>query len=902
MYFGDYESAYRFGRLGCELAERRGLERFRARTYLATGCHLVPYKKHIRTSRDLLRRGFEIANKSGDLMYVGWYWGFYLIENLLAAGDPLTDVQREAERGLAFAHKMQLRHVIDLIRSFLGLVRMFRGLTSKFGSFNDEQFDEAKIEMRLASNPDFAMAECLYHLRKLQAQFHAGDYAAAVQAASKAERPHPLALRWMFTAADYRFYSALSRAACWDSAPTDQRRQHLDALAGHHKQLKAWAENCPENFENRAALVGAEIARIEGRDVDAMHLYEQAIRSARDNGFVHNEAIAYERASAFYRARGFDQIADLHLRNARYAYLRWGADGKVRQLEQMYPHLRTEEPAPGPTSTIATPIEHLDLATVIKVSQSVSGEIVLEKLINTLMRTAIEQAGAERGLLVLLKGGDPRIEAEGTIDGATVAVQLRDEPLEWAVVPESIVNYVLRSRESVIADDAIGQPEYAADPYVRRCRARSMLCLPLINQAKLSGVLYLENNLAPHVFVPARIAVLKLIASQAAMALDNARLYRDLAERESKIQRLVNSNIIGIFIWDLDGRILEANDAFLRMLGYERRDLNAGGLLWTQLTPPEWHERDVELARDIKMTGSLRPFEKEYFRKDGSRVPVLLGIATFEQDANQGVAYVLDLSERKQAETQARESEQRYRQVQMELAHANRVATMGQLTASIAHEVNQPVAATVTNAQAAVRWLSAEPPNLEEVRQSLLRIARDGNRAADVIGRIRDLIKKTPPRSDRVEINAAIGEVIELTRGEVVKHGVSVQLELAEGLPLLRGDRVQLQQVLLNLVINAVEAMSGASGEVPELRVSTEITESGGVLVAVRDSGPGLAPEAVEHLFKAFHTTKPSGLGLGLSICRSIIEAHGGRLWASPNEPRGAIFQFTLPEVVTQLN
>ena len=178
----------------------------------------------------------------------------------------------------------------------------------------------------------------------------------------------------------------------------------MDALTAHHRQLQVWAENCPENFENRAALVGAEIARIEGRELDAERLYEQAIRSARANGFVHNEALAYELAARFYAARGFEQIAELYLRNARYGYLRWGADGKVRQLEEMYPHLSGGRAAPGPTSTIGAPVEHLDLATVIKVSQAVSGEIVLEKLIDTLMRTAIEQAGAERGLLILSRG------------------------------------------------------------------------------------------------------------------------------------------------------------------------------------------------------------------------------------------------------------------------------------------------------------------------------------------------------------------------------------------------------------------------------------------------------------------------------------------------------------------
>ncbi len=232
---------------------------------------------------------------------------------------------------------------------------------------------------------------------------------------------------------------------------------------------------------------------------------------------------------------------------------------------------------------------------------------------------------------------------------------------------------------------------------------------------------------------------------------------------------------------------------------------------------------------------------------------------------------------------------------QMQLAHANRIAAMGQLTASIAHEVNQPIAATVANAQAALRWLGAEPPNLDEVYQALGRIVRDGNRAAAVVGRIRAHIKGEPRRDERVDINAAIREVVEITRSEAMKYGALVQTELVEGLLLVHGDWVELQQVILNLILNALEAMSEMSDGSLELQITADKTESGDVLVAVRDSGPGLVPTTLEHLFKAFHTTKPNGLGLGLSICRSIIESHGGRLWAGANAPRGAVFQFTLP-------
>jgi C4-dicarboxylate-specific signal transduction histidine kinase len=233
--------------------------------------------------------------------------------------------------------------------------------------------------------------------------------------------------------------------------------------------------------------------------------------------------------------------------------------------------------------------------------------------------------------------------------------------------------------------------------------------------------------------------------------------------------------------------------------------------------------------------------------------------------------------------------------MQIELAHANRVATMGQLTASIAHEVNQPIAATVTSAEAALRWLRAGPSHLDEVQQSLTNIVEDGHRAGEVINRIRALMKKAPPQKDCLEINGLILEIIELTRGEAVRHGISVLTELANQLPVVEADRVQLQQVLLNLIVNALEAMGAANAGPRELLISTGRTESSGVLVAVQDSGPGLEAAMLERVFESFYTTKPTGLGLGLSICRSIIEAHGGHLWASTNQRRGATFQFTLP-------
>jgi PAS domain S-box-containing protein len=370
---------------------------------------------------------------------------------------------------------------------------------------------------------------------------------------------------------------------------------------------------------------------------------------------------------------------------------------------------------------------------------------------------------------------------------------------------------------------------------------------------------------------------------------------RELANvLEGKIRRLMDANIIGIFMWGIDGRIIDANEAFLRIVGYDRDDLASGRLRWRDLTPAEWRSADDQRMAALEATGIAHSYEKEYFHKSGGRVPVLVGAAAFEGRSDEGVGFVLDLTDRKRAAGAVRESERRYSEVQIKLAHANRVATMGQLSASIAHEINQPITGVVTYADAALRWLNAQRPNLEEVRQALGLILESGVRAGEVIDRIRALVKKVPPRNDSVDINEVVPEVIALTRGETAKKGVSVQTQLAESLPAVQGDRVQLQQVILDLFVNAVEAMSGTSEGPRELLISTGRTDSG-VLVAVRDSGPGLMRESAERLFEAFCTTKPGGLGMGLSICHSIIEAHQGRLWATANVPQGAVFQFTLP-------
>jgi PAS domain S-box-containing protein len=877
--FADGEA---FARLAVAVADRYGF------TAQKAGAHFlmqmaVLWTRPIEDALTCLEAAIRSVAETGEMVYACWNRQHRLTD-LMARGDPLDQVWLESVSALDFVRKYKFGQLVIL--SIQGFVQSLRGAAGSGAPLN-----EAELEARVLRG-GVPLVACFHWILQLQRHFLLGNAERALEFAAKA-KPILWSARLNLQSMDYCFYHSLAIAAVFP-APSSERRAGLrEDFIAHLRSFQRWAESCPATFAHKHALISAEWARLEGRDIEAMPLYEQAIRSAAERGFLQDQALAGELAARFYRLRGLEKVADAYLDEARDCYVRWGAWAKVAQLDKSHPRFR-QQASLAAKPTIETSVERLDLATVIKMSEAVAGEIVLERLIETLMIIAVEHAGADRGLLILPHGGQYQIEAEARSGRDGVRVRLLGTPVTPPELPVLVLEQVIRTESQVILDDARGENVFAEDEYIGRKQARSLLCLPLLKQAELIGVLYLENSLASHVFTPGRIAVLKLLASQAAIALENARLYSDVAEREAKIRRLVDANIIGIFISSPSGEIIEANDAFLKMMGYDREDIAAGNMRLADLTPPESRASAARALVGINTTGAVQPYEKEYLRKDSSRVPVLIGSTAFDEQQDQGVAFVLDLTERKRAEAEARESERRYREAQLELAHANRVATMGQLTSSIAHEVNQPIAAAVTYASAARRFLNAEPPNFREVDDALSLIVREGNRAGEVVGRIRALIKKAPARKDAVEINDAILEVIALTRTEASNNNVSVRTQLAEGLPPVQGDRVQLQQVLLNLIINAIEAMRDIGDEARELLISSR-NEPDGVSVDVRDSGPGFAPAALERVFDAFYTTKRGGLGLGLSICQSIIEAHNGRLWASPNVPRGAIFRFTTP-------
>jgi PAS domain S-box-containing protein len=1003
--FADGEA---FARLAVAVAERYGFSAQKAGAHFLMQMAVL-WTRPIEDALTCLEAAIRSVGETGEMVYA-CFNRQHRLTDLMARGDPLDQVWLESAGALDFVRKYKFGQLVIL--SIQGFVQSLRG-----GVGSSAPLDEAALEARVLRG-GVPLVACFHWILQLQRDVFLGNAERALGFAAKA-KPILWSARLNLQSMDYCFYHSLAIAAVFEAASPERRAELREDLIEHLASFQRWAESCPATFAHKHALVSAEWARLEGRDIEAMQLYEQAIRSAAERGFLQDRALAGELAARFYRLRGLDKVADTYLDEARDCYARWGAKAKVAQLDQGHPRVRQQAPLVL-KPIVETPVVQFDLATVIKMSLAVAGEIVLEKLIETLMVIAVEHAGADRGLLLLPRGSRYWIEAGATSGRDGVRVRLVETPATPSELPLLILEQVIRTQSQVILDDARGQSVFADDEYISRKRVRSLLCLPLLKQAELIGVLYLENSLASHVFTPARIAVLEVLASQAAISLENARLYNDLREREGRIRRLVDSNIIGIFIWDFEGHILEANDEFLRMVNYDRQDLVSGRIRWADLTPPTWRDRNNARIEQQKSSDRFEPFEKEYTRKDGSSVPVLIGGATFEEGGNQGVAFVLDLTERKRTEEALRESEakfrdyaesasdwywetdpdhkfkrvtdyerllafgfalasriglarweyatdvesepekwelhrsmlearqpfrdfvypaarsdgslmyiktsgkpiydakgvflgyrgtgtdvtaamraqkehERLRQLESDLARMNRLNVMGELTASLAHEITQPIGSARNNARAALNFLDQQPLDLGEVREALGCVMGDADRAGNIIDRIRDHIKKAPPRKHRFDLNEAINEVIVLARGAIAENGVSVQTRLTEGLAPVEGDRVQVQQVILNLVLNAAEAMSAVDEGARELFITTEQSRTNGVLVAVRDSGPGIDPEHMERVFDAFYTTKPSGVGMGLSICRSIIDAQGGRLWADANEPRGAAFQFTLP-------
>lgn len=815
--------------------------------------------------------------------------------------------------------------------------------------------------------------------------------------------------------ADYHLYAGLSHAA----AVTQQPTFHRDLLAKHHRQLQLFARFCPENFAASAALLEAEIARLGGEDIQAEQLYEEAIRLARKGGLLPIEAVSAELAARFHRARGLETIAGAYLSVARTAYHRWGASAKVRQLEESWDG-----------ATMRTPVSHdgtlrsadVDLETVVSVSQAVSSEMVLNTLIERILTIALENAGADRSLLGLPRDGELFLEAQALAASGKVEVRLASCAISESSAPESVFRFVTRTLKVVILDDAVSSPsQFSDNPYFRAAGVRSVLCLPLVKQKRLIGILYLENNHLPGVFTGRRIALLELLASQAAISLENARLLSDLRGAQDQLRIAVLDNrrmidAIPVAAWRTqpDGAIDGLNQEWLDYTGLTREQGAGSG--WVAAFDPD--EVAMNHWNRMRAEGLAGEVELRVRRHDGVFRRFVVRIRPYRDESGQIVKWYgtnIDIEDLKQAQDELRRNEAllaqaqrvsatgsflwklgpdeikfsdelyrifgfepgapltvdrmiqrihpedrtifvrtidlarsgvvdheyqirlqtsdgtvRYIQtsvhvsdervsgmelvgvmqditartlaevalgrVRSELADMTRVASLGALSASITHEVSQPLAGIAINASTSIRMLTGDPPNVEGALEPLRRVLRDSDRASKVVVRLCAMFSNKDDAFDAVDLNQATREVLALSIGDLQRNQIVLRSELSYGLRKVRGDRIQLQQMILNLVLNAIEAMTEVDDRPRHLVVRTGLDSDGIAYLNVVDVGIGFQPAHAEGMFEAFYTTKKSGMWVGLSVSSTIVHRHGGRMWATPNtDGPGATFSFSIP-------
>lgn len=788
---GDYGLGYRLGKVGLALVAQEGMGRFRAKVHMCFGALLLPWTQPVRGGRELIERSFDEGRQSGDFNFAA-YSRNQLVTHLLACGEPLAGVEAKIEMGLAFARTLGLGRVVDILDAQARYVAVLRGRVPGWAVPEAGAPGPHDIEARLQADPRLAVAACCYWIRKLQACFAVDDCRGALEAAGKAE-PMLWAAPYFLEIADYHFFAALSLAWLPRAAgrhPGKEGGADLAAFDRHRRQMSAWALENPANFGARAGILEAEAARLARDPLQAMRHYERAARLARDQDLLHDEALAYELCARCCFEQDLTAPAMAYLRRASDAYGRWGAEGQVDKLEACArafdasgmgtvcatpdrPHAAAAQPA-----TYIGPAAQLDLDTAIKATQVLAGEMQLDRLIEALLTTTLQQAAAQRALLFLWQDGALRLAAQARTERAGIAVYLNPA---GAAYPRTVVDAALATRSDFVLDNAKSHARFGQDPDVQLRSVRSVACLALVKQGEQVGLLYLENNLADALFTGRRINLLSLLASQAAISLENARLYAELLRQNQERQR-----------------------------------------------------------------------------------------------------------------------------VQAELAHVSRVTTLGELAASIAHEVNQPLTGIVTYGGACLRWINRPEPDLGEARHAVENMIAEGLRASEVIRRIRALARKDDSRRQPFHLGELADETVLMVRHQAEFHGIAVAQQYAAGLPQVLGDRIQLQQVIINLLVNAIQAMSSRAQGQRELRISTTRQADGQALLRVEDTGPGVEAGQIDKLFEAFYTTRSEGLGMGLSICRSIVEAHGGCIWAEsparaalpagqfPGGP-GAAFCFTLP-------
>jgi len=863
---GEIDSGYRFGKLALDLIDISDYKQLKSKIYFCFYNFARHWKYPLKEARGYFIEAYQIGIESGDIEYA-CYNIFGLTLNLFWSGESLEYISKAQDQHL----NATLKYKQELMG---GLINIWKQITYNLLNYSENGFDlennnfDEKKELLLLKKNNNQVGIAYIYLIKQILNYLFKNYKYAVENAQLVEEYQAI-LSGTILSAGYIFYYSLALLAHYSSVEKKQQKKYLNQVVSHQKQMQKWATHAACNFQHKYDLVEAEKGRVLKQDVKAIDLYDRAIQGAKINGYIQEEALANELAAEFYLSRGRDKIAKTYMTEAYYCYIRWGAKAKVRDLDERYPNLisRTitqESDNINITRTTSTSTSSgkesqiLDLTTVIKASLALSGEIVIRNLLDKLLKISIENAGAQKGLFISKSDNQWIVEAEATLEKNEVKVSHTVTYAGSANLPISLLNYVERTRKSSVLDNAKEAEIFANDPYILANQTKSVLCSPIIHQGKLTGILYLENNLIIGAFTSDRLNVLNLLTSQISISIENARLYTNL---QSYSQRLENKS-----------QELEAKS------------------------------QELEIKNAALQASELREREK---------------------------AEALERSLHELQQTQA------------QLVQTEKISSLGQLVAGVAHEVNNPVSFISGNLHYATQYVEDllglvqlyqqhyPEPNpeiaeeieaieldylVEDLPKMLSSMNLGTERIREIMQSLRNFSRVDDAQAKPADIHAGLDSTLMILHHRLKANSVRPAVELMKEygqLPLVECYPGQLNQVFMNLVANAIDAFDefNAGKTFAEIerqpnmiRIRTEVNQGSSndnsVIIRIADNGPGMPADTLSKLFQPFFTTKPvgKGTGLGLSISyKIVVEKHHGSLRCTSTPGEGTEFIIEIP-------
>ncbi|MDZ8110321.1 MAG: AAA family ATPase [Nostoc sp. DedQUE12a] len=970
---GNYQTAYEFGKLALKLDRHFNSTQFIFKTNNIFAHTINPYNQHLKTNLQLSQQSFQVCQETGNLVFGVWAVSFY-IWAMLIKGDRLSDIYAETEKYLGYVQQVNdanMLYAFTLQRQFTLNLQGISNNTDLLDNQNDQDIPYIEVWRQ---KQNFEHGINWYCFLKIQLSYLYGRYTDGIQAAEEAKKTLP-ANSGFFPIIQYHFYYPLTLAAVYPNVTSNEKKQYWEIMQEHQQIQKNWAHNCPKNFLHRYLLLSAEMARISGKYMNAIELYDRAIAKAKKNEYLNEEALANELAAKFYLEWGKERIAQEYLINAYYCYARWDAKAKIDDLEQRYPQLlapilqQTRSPL-TPNDTIANNDNFatlhptlsksltsssnvslmLDMTSILKASQTLSSEIQLEKLLSKLLSVVIENAGADKCVLLLLK--KDRLVVEATAEVGQQSTVLQSIPIDDSTeVPRSLIYAVKRNLQPSVIIDTAMYPVLIADPYIIRQQPKSLLCIPILHQGKLLGILYLENNLITGAFTTDRVEILNLLCTQVAISLENARLYQQAQEtlknlgRTEEFLRLIIDNIPQSVFWkDRNSVYLGCNRKFAETTGLELPENIVGKTDYELPWPDEDSNWYVECDRRIMESGQaelniiegLLQADGKQIWSNTNKIPL--------RDKEGNVFGILgtceDITERQEAEQLLQQQKQQLEQafqelqtMQLQLVQSEKMSALGNLVAGVAHEINNPIGFIAGNIEPAKDYVKdlfgliklyqekfprpgseiedeIDAMDLNYLREDLPKLL-DSMKLG--VSRIRSISNslRTFSRADRdykvpFDVHEGIDSTILILRHRLKANENHPGIEIVKDygqLPLVECFAGQLNQVFMNLLANAIDALEEYNTERSleeilanpnRITIQTRVADSSNqVVIKIADNGVGMSPEVKQKVFDHLFTTKPvgKGTGLGLAIARQIIvEAHGGSLSCTSEIGRGTEF------------